>query len=484
MQRVFTIAVREFLVVVLTKAFLLGIILPPVLMTVALGALPLLMNSQPPAVSGHIAVIDRSGVVAPLLAEAFTEEKIRERREMEEKDIKEGVKDSVDKLNLDPKLAEQAQKSIANNPAPAMAKPAIPMLRVTTLPSDADPETAKVEILKSTGRETDTTQDRRLALVVIPQGAVTRPISSQLLSHDRKPTVVAYDKFQLFTAPRLDVEVQQDIRNQAARAIVDARLAGARYDVPMVRDLLEKPESDSMAVTSEGDRSSNPVAKMLVPGAFMFLLWISVFTAGQNLLTSTIEEKSSRVMEVLLSAVSPMQLMMGKVLGKGAVGLLILVLYSAVGGGVLVALAMSHILEWENLVYLIVYFLIAYFTIASLFAAVGAAVTEVAEAQSLIGPIMIILIIPMMLWMPILRNPNSTFAQVCSFVPLINPFVMVLRISGSEPIPVWQIPASIVIGLVTVVVLIWAASKIFRIGVLMYGKPPNFATLIRWVRMA
>jgi ABC-2 type transport system permease protein len=90
----------------------------------------------------------------------------------------------------------------------------------------------------------------------------------------------------------------------------------------------------------------------------------------------------------------------------------------------------------------------------------------------------------MMLWMPILRNPNSTFAQVCSFVPLINPFVMVLRVSGSETIPFWQIPASILVGMLTVVVLAWASAKIFRIGVLMYGKPPNLATLIRWVRMA
>ncbi len=90
----------------------------------------------------------------------------------------------------------------------------------------------------------------------------------------------------------------------------------------------------------------------------------------------------------------------------------------------------------------------------------------------------------MMLWLPILRNPNSGFAQVCSFLPLINPFVMVLRICGSEPIPAWQIPVSILVGVVTVWFMAWISAKIFRIGVLMYGKPPNFATLIRWVRMA
>jgi ABC-2 type transport system permease protein len=223
---------------------------------------------------------------------------------------------------------------------------------------------------------------------------------------------------------------------------------------------------------------------MLVPGAFMFLLWMSVFVAGQYLLTSTIEEKSSRVMEVLLSATSPLELMVGKIIGKGAVGLLVLVLYAGAGILALIAATMLDLIAWQNVVFLLVYFVIAYFIVASLMAAIGAAVTELAEAQALMTPINLVLMIPMLLWLPIMRNPNGTFAQVCSFVPLINPFVMVLRISGPEQIPGWQIAASIFIGVLTVVALVWASAKIFRVGVLMYGKPPNFSTLLRWVRMA
>jgi ABC-2 type transport system permease protein len=179
-----------------------------------------------------------------------------------------------------------------------------------------------------------------------------------------------------------------------------------------------------------------------------------------------------------------MQLMLGKILGKGAVGFLILALYSSAGISAMIFFTMAHLLAWQNLIYLLVFFLIAYMIIACLMASIGSAVNDINEAQSLMGPVMMVLIIPMMLWMPILRNPNSMFAQVCSFVPLINPFVMVLRISGSEPIPAWQIPAGIAVGLLTVVFMCWAAAKIFRIGVLMYGKPPNFATLVKWVRMA
>ena len=109
------------------------------------------------------------------------------------------------------------------------------------------------------------------------------------------------------------------------------------------------------------------------------------------------------------------------------------------------------------------------------------------EAQALMTPVMLVLLVPMMLWLPISRNPNGMFATICSFVPPVSPFVMVLRIpaaAGSVPVPAWQIALSIAIGIVSVAVAIWAAAKIFRVGVLMYGKPPNFTTLIKWIRMA
>jgi ABC-2 type transport system permease protein len=97
---------------------------------------------------------------------------------------------------------------------------------------------------------------------------------------------------------------------------------------------------------------------------------------------------------------------------------------------------------------------------------------------------MIVMVIPMVLWLPISRNPNGMFAQVVSFLPPISPFVMVVRLAGSEKIPFWQVPATIAIGVASMAFMAWAAAKIFRIGVLMYGKPPNFKTLVRWVRMA
>jgi ABC-type Na+ efflux pump permease subunit len=201
-------------------------------------------------------------------------------------------------------------------------------------------------------------------------------------------------------------------------------------------------------------------------------------------MTTTVEEKSSRVAEVLLSAVSPMQLMTGKIVGQMAVGFLVLAVYAGMGVGALVSFALLGVLDPMLLVYLFIFYLIAYFVIASLLAAVGAAVNEMREAQSLMGPIMMVLMIPWILWMPISRDPDSLFAVVTSFLPPLNPFVMMIRLASTSPPPWWQVWLSIGIGVVSVYGALWFAAKVFRVGLLMYGKPPNFRTLIRWVRMA
>jgi ABC-2 type transport system permease protein len=486
MTKILIIAWREFLATVLTKGFLVGLLLPPILMTVAIVAMPLLLNKKPPSVAGHIAVIDETGVVASKIEDAFSAEKLKQRRDEK---LKAAIDQGTKAMGMDQKTADAAKQAASGAggsggaggvPAVPLGMPSLPelpSLSVRLLAPDADAEAEKQPILSATGREQATDGgDARLALLVVPKGVLT--------GEAKEGGEPAYAKYELFVAPRLDPEVQGDIREQAARAIVDARLEAAGFDTSKIRGLLTQPESQTKAVTKEGERKTNQAAAFLVPGAFMILLWISIFTAGQYLLAGTIEEKGNRVMEVLLSAASPMQLMLGKIIGKGAVGAVILVLYGGAGIGALIVFAMTHLIAWQTLALTLIYFLIAYGTIACIMAAIGAAVTEVTEAQSLLGPVMMILVIPMMLWMPIMRNPNSGFAQACSFVPLINPFVMVLRISGSEPIPQWQIPASILVGILTVLILAWMSAKIFRIGVLMYGKPPDFRTLLKWVRMA
>ena len=215
--------------------------------------------------------------------------------------------------------------------------------------------------------------------------------------------------------------------------------------------------------------------------AFMFLLWITVFTSANYLLTTTIEEKSNKVMEVLLAAASPLQLLGGKIVGYALVSTVMLVMYGALGIAGLSALAMGDLVPTMHLVYLAVYFVIAYVMVAAMMSAVGSAVSDLREAQSLVGPVMTLLLVPLILWMPITQDPNGLLATITSFIPPASPFVMILRLTAAtEPVPLWQIVAATAWGLVCAAGLLWLAARIFRVGVLMQGKPPTPKELLKW----
>lgn len=454
MNKTIQVALREFWATVATKGFVIGIFLPPLLGAVMIPLMILLMKGAAPKIDGHVALIDRSGMVA------------------------EGFKQEMSPDAVAARMARFFDKDAKKSPAvDAAMKQGVGQVmgqanvEVRVLPPETDPEVARQQILNTDAKSSGTTETR-LAVVVIP-AEIIKPVEG-----------VATPGYQVLHSPKLAIQWIGLIDDAARRAVIDARIRAAGLDPSKVRELSNPPRGEVKSVTKDGDVKTNEIAKLFVPAAFMFLIWIAVLTSGQYLLTSTIEEKSSRVMEVLLSAVSPMQLLTGKIAGQACVGLLILIVYASAGIVALISATMFDLIDPMMLVYLVVYFMIAFASMACLFAAVGSAVSDIREAQSLIGPVMIVLVIPMALWMPILQNPNSTFAQIMSFVPPVSPFVMILRLAGTESVPIWQIPATMVLGAVTVYVMAWMASKIFRIGVLMYGKPPNLPTLIRWIRMA
>jgi ABC-2 type transport system permease protein len=167
-----------------------------------------------------------------------------------------------------------------------------------------------------------------------------------------------------------------------------------------------------------------------------------------------------------------------------AVSLLAMGLYITMGLMMLTSFSLFGLLNPWLILYLIIFFVITYLVFGSLLMAIGSAVNEMREAQSLMMPIILLLIIPYMLAMPISRDPNSSFSTIISFVPPVNGFAMLLRMSSPAPPPWWQVWLSIIIGVASIFAALWFVSKVFRIGLLMYGKPPNFATLIRWARSA
>jgi ABC-type Na+ efflux pump permease subunit len=176
--------------------------------------------------------------------------------------------------------------------------------------------------------------------------------------------------------------------------------------------------------------------------------------------------------------------MAGKLLGQMAVSLLALSVYIALGMLLLLSFAMFSLFNPWLLLYLVIFFLIAYFVIGAMMMTVGAVVNDMREAQSMMMPIMLLIMLPWIFWLPISREPNSVFSTAVSFIPPVNTFTMLLRMTSSTPPPYWQVWLSIAIGIASVVGVVWCAAKVFRIGLLMYGKPPDIATMIRWVRAA
>jgi ABC-2 type transport system permease protein len=466
-RRTMLVARREFVSTVMTKGFVVGVLVLPLVMLLVILLVPLLVSMKPPRVTGSIAVVDRSGAVLPLIEQKLDPAAMAE-------DIRRRAQRSMERAGrmVGDFFGEQHSAPMHRAAEMAAALEELPALTVERLPPSADVEAEK-EPLRA-GRASD---GGRLALVVIEEGA--------LVPHHREGFAEASPPYQAFVRTMVDERVQQILLTTVRQSIADARLQRLGVEPAAVRDLMDIPEIPARTITAAGERPSLQGVQYIVPIAFMLLLMISSFTGGQYLLTTTIEEKSNRIMEVLLSALSPRELMVGKIVGQMGVGLLILLIYSGLGIGALITFQLVDMLTTANLLFLLIFFFIAFFLIASLMAAVGSAVTEVHEAQSLLGSVMMVFLIPWLLMPAIVQNPNSTVAVVLSMVPPVCPFVMVARIAASTtPIPAWQIAVSIGAGLGAVVFSAWAAAKIFRIGVLMYGKPPNLITLLKWVRMA
>jgi ABC-2 type transport system permease protein len=166
------------------------------------------------------------------------------------------------------------------------------------------------------------------------------------------------------------------------------------------------------------------------------------------------------------------------------VGFLILSLYAGLGLLALMSFAALGLIDPMMIVFLLLFYVLAYGTVGAMMAAIGSAVNEIREAQALMMPVMLTMMIPWILWLPISRDPNSVLAVVLSFVPPVGNFVMLLRMTSATPPPMWQAWLAVAVGAAGVYASLWSAAKVFRVGLLMFGKPPTFGTLVRWVRMS
>lgn len=438
-SRVLMVARRDFIATITSRGFLLGLLLMPLLMFLVVLLIPRFAGLHGPRIQGEVAVIDASGGALPELRAALSPAR----------------------------LAARSTNAGGAPAGPASGAPP-PILTIIERPRSADVQAEKSWLIQPPQAE-----PRHLALIVIHPDAVIRA------SGDHE-----YGSYDLYATRGLDEATEEVIREGLRRALVTSRLRASGFDEGTVAAMMRVARPNALVVAASGEQPARRGLSRLLPFISGLLLFIGVITGGQLLMTSTVEEKSSRVVEVLLAAVSPVELMAGKLLAQLGVGLLILSMYVGLGTLTLSQFSLLSVLSPLLVFYLIVFYLLAYLVYGGFMLAIGGAVNQIADAQSLMGPVMLLLVIPYVLTQFIGTAPNAPLSIALSFIPPLNTFAMLARLASATPPPLWQVCLSVAAGLLAAAAAVWFAAKIFRIGLLMQGKPPDLATLIRWARMA
>jgi len=290
-----------------------------------------------------------------------------------------------------------------------------------------------------------------------------------------------------------DQRLRNWFQRHATALVRQRRIARSGIDTDQAEWLGSRLVFQQLKVGAGGKAKEASIQDRLLqvaPAAFSYLLWISIMIMAQVLLTSTIEEKSNRVIEVLLSSVTAMELMSGKILGTVATGLTMVLSWAfffvlltsllplAVDLGVL---DLGAILT--NPLYcfsFLGYYLMGYLFFAAILVGLGSACTSLKEAQNLMQPVMILFIMPFFAIIAVTMDPQGALARFLSFIPLFTPFVMMNRAAG--PPEAWEYIATTALMLVCLVIAFWGAAKIFRVGILMTGKQPRLGEILRWLR--
>ncbi len=304
------------------------------------------------------------------------------------------------------------------------------------------------------------------------------------------PDFIASGKTTFFSQSVSAMVLRDDVfRPVLNRILREARFA--KIDIPdsLYTYLSARTQWSSFTINAEGGQEKqNEEATFILAIALIMIIYMMVLIYGNHTLTAVIEEKSSRMVEVLLASVSPGNLMLGKVMGIGLAGLTQFAVWTVA------FFAMSqqgvsvgsfsldvHFLTPIILISFIMFFLLGFFLYATLYAGIGAMCNSVQDSQQFHGPLTMGLVLPMMLLSLVIRAPDSTVAVVLSMIPLFSPVLMFMRVCVETP-PLWQILTSWALLAVSIWLAARLAGKLFRMGILMYGSSPTWASLLRVLR--
>ena len=339
---------------------------------------------------------------------------------------------------------------------------------------DADLEASTKPYLD---RMTNEKSDQRLdGVFVVPQDAVANQ-EARLKYYSRSAT---------------DFISQEVLSSQTNRAIHRIRIAARGIPAEELDKLMTDARVDAVQLSKSGETKSGGATNLIVGFIMTALLLVPSFIYGLEIMRGIIQEKTDRVVEVLISSMSPMQLLVGKILGVALVGLtqisvwlLMLGIAVTFGAGVF-ALAGENILQIlrpATFVYFFIFFILAYLTYVCIYAIGGAVCNSEKEAQQLIAPITMIMMLPWLMMAGIITNPDSALAVGFSLAPVFGPLTMYMRTLVADP-PFWHIAVSILSSIVAIALFFWITAKIFRVGILSYGKRPTIPELWRWIKVA
>jgi ABC-2 type transport system permease protein len=299
-------------------------------------------------------------------------------------------------------------------------------------------------------------------------------------------------KMTYYSRAASDIMTQERLGSMANHAISRGRLAGRGIEPAEADRLLKRVQLEGVRVSKSGEEKKGGELSFLIGFVFVALLIFPTLIYGQEVMRGIVQEKTERIVEILISSMPSMSLLSGKVLGLAAVGLTQVGAWMVMGGmmaaytGGAAMMGGMNVFQYFNLSvipWFFVFFLFGYLTNVCLYAVGGAISNSDKEAQQFMGPIMMVTMIPWMLAFPILQNPDSTLATVLSLIPVFTPITMFMRVLVAEP-PLWQLGLSIALSIATVFAFFWMTAKIFRVGILSYGKRPSPVELWRWLKVA
>ena len=446
MRKMVAVMKREYLQAVKKKMFIIMTLLFPFLMA-ALMVIPGLIAAKGMG-QKRIAVLDGTGKLQAAYARPNQAEQSREAPEQEARKALSGSRPELPS-QIDVEYVSQA--------------------------GAADIDAAARPYLERLSRDKDA-PDKLEGVFVIPAQAVS----------DQETPLTYYSRSST------DFITQERLGKLANKALQRFRLSANGVAPDAVDSLLRDLPVSAVQLSRTGGRKTGGELNFVVAFIFGALLMLPSLVYGQETMRGIVQEKTDRVVEVLVSSVSPRQLLTGKILGVAAVGLtqifvwlLMIGLFGAYGAATLAVadVNLSQFIRPAVFFYFFVFYVLAYLTYVCIYAIAGAVCNSEKEAQQFVMPIMMVMMMPWFLMMPIVLNPDAPFAVGFSLAPVFGPITMFVRTLVAEP-PMWHVLVSIAISIATIAAFFWITAKIFRVGILSYGKRPTLPELWRWIKVA